>query len=525
MFNGVVLPDGSRVKFSKQVSSKVRVDEITIRNHPAYNRRGAAKQLTATGFIPNGEYLGSYAGKIVFTGLADNSDEKNDSKEDEKSLETNKRSGYDPNDKGKEEYSGGSGSEMELENSNESDADEVVADNIDEEEDNNSNDGEWNPYQIAPSAELNYYVDGEDIGNEMRYINDAKGVGTKEPNVGFFISSRRTRGYYIAEIIAIKDIQPGEEILVSYGDGYWDSLNKWYKRKNVYACPDCDYRTDTKNKLTVHISREKAPVDKFECEYCEFTSRTKSELKAHSNAHTAEIIYKCDSCKFTTLCASSLTEHKIRHTNIRFKCFECGALKTKASSLALHIQVVHRKEKPFKCKECDYEASLKYRLDEHITAIHRKEKPLKCDKCDFRCAASASLNMHVKAVHRKERSHSCNQCTYRAVTKSAVDKHKESVHEQRRQHKCDKCSYESASRSNLNKHVQYMHTSNIELFNCDQCKYKATQKAHLKRHKAHVHEKKRPHECDECDYAAAEKWILKKHKKKIHEEDDNVDDE
>jgi hypothetical protein len=57
LFNGIILPDNKRVPFPHPVSPKVTVQAITIRNHPAYNRKGDAKQLTAKTDIAEGSIL------------------------------------------------------------------------------------------------------------------------------------------------------------------------------------------------------------------------------------------------------------------------------------------------------------------------------------------------------------------------------------------------------------------------------------------------------------------------------------
>jgi len=63
-------------------------------------------------------------------------------------------------------------------------------------------------------------VDAEVMGNELRMINDYRGVpGANGPNCKF---SRTTlRGYRAALIVATRTVSPGEEFLLDYGDVYW----------------------------------------------------------------------------------------------------------------------------------------------------------------------------------------------------------------------------------------------------------------------------------------------------------------
>ena len=374
--------------------------------------------MTAIEFIAKKEYIGSYAGRIVLTNPEEPAKPEY---AEEKSSKTKKRS---RDNKGKEELddddvilydedgeeNDGGGQENDEENSEDEDI------------------GSWNPYQITPSDKDNYYVDGEEIGNEMRYINDSKGIGTLEPNVGFFQSRRKRRGYLMTEIYAIRDIEAGEEILASYGDGYWKSLNIWYKKKNPYKCPNCDYRTDNKYYLRAHLLREKASYDLYQCDYCDNTFKTKSRLKQHTNIHIHEVIYECDynNCNYETLTRASLVAHKLIHNNKRWKCLECGIFTSSSGDLNYHIRVVHRKEKPFKCEQCKRDYPTLAILKQHKLAVHDKIRPYVChyDNCDFKTARKEYLKEHARRKHSKGRSQFCDICGHASFSANAIRAHK-----------------------------------------------------------------------------------------------------
>ena len=74
--------------------------------------------------------------------------------------------------------------------------------NDDGEEDRN----QWNPYQLTPDPNGNYYIDGERTGNVFRYCNDPKGLG--EANAKFYQSDKKIKDYYVCDVYAIKDINP-----------------------------------------------------------------------------------------------------------------------------------------------------------------------------------------------------------------------------------------------------------------------------------------------------------------------------
>ena len=72
-----------------------------------------------------------------------------------------------------------------------------------------------------PSAMLKMGVDAQVCGNELRYINDWRGVDPigKENTVYYMVSWVRGCHRLLAQ--AKKDIPKGHEFLVNYGEGYW----------------------------------------------------------------------------------------------------------------------------------------------------------------------------------------------------------------------------------------------------------------------------------------------------------------
>ncbi|HYO21776.1 MAG TPA: SET domain-containing protein-lysine N-methyltransferase [Flavisolibacter sp.] len=75
-------------------------------------------------------------------------------------------------------------------------------------------------YYVKP----NYVIDARDHPKSLaRYVNDAKGlVKTKGRTNNAKFSKDGLRVF----VVAIKDIEAGEEIFVEYGKGYWDTVRK-----------------------------------------------------------------------------------------------------------------------------------------------------------------------------------------------------------------------------------------------------------------------------------------------------------
>jgi len=85
-------------------------------------------------------------------------------------------------------------------------------------------------------------IDAERIGNETRFLNDYHGI-IEEPNVELQVDNDTLTGDIHCFAIALHEIQVGEELLMDYGEGYWDIIspskgNKITKLKQKYQVPE-----------------------------------------------------------------------------------------------------------------------------------------------------------------------------------------------------------------------------------------------------------------------------------------------
>ena len=362
-FDGLVLLDGRRIPFPKKgiSSNKVDVIDITIRNHPAYNRSGDAKQLVAKSFIAQHECIGFYGGQV----------------------------------------------KLYTENPN---------DDIED----------WNPYQLCPKDTVSYYVDASSTGNLMRYINDSRGISAKtEPNVGFFLADKKVGGYFVASIVAIKDIHPGEEILVNYGDGYWSSLERWWKQQNPFTCDECEYRTTNAHNLCCHKSRNHDVKVTYDCDICGKQYKQADGLSGHMNkVHTHAKRYDCDECEFSTFSRTASVRHNAtEHGTKHFKCFECDFMTADRTHWNRHLISKHGKDTGVKCGECNKSFFQKSDLRKHISSVHEKNKPWSCKQCDKSFSVKSSLTRHVDGVHLKRVKFSCDTCDFECLDKQTLLDH------------------------------------------------------------------------------------------------------
>jgi hypothetical protein len=92
-------------------------------------------------------------------------------------------------------------------------------------------------YDLSLDRELGVGVDATNMGNEARFINDYRGINSSGPNaefkevwvsVGKDVAEKRMAVYVLPAGKSgkrAKGIGKGEEILVSYGKGFWKERN------------------------------------------------------------------------------------------------------------------------------------------------------------------------------------------------------------------------------------------------------------------------------------------------------------
>lgn len=93
-------------------------------------------------------------------------------------------------------------------------------------------------YDLMLDREINISIDADRVGNEARFINDYRGVRAVGPNAEFrdiwidFGNGQAMKGIGVFVLSAgkgnggkdpgrVKGIKKGDEILVSYGKGFW----------------------------------------------------------------------------------------------------------------------------------------------------------------------------------------------------------------------------------------------------------------------------------------------------------------
>ena len=83
-------------------------------------------------------------------------------------------------------------------------------------------------YDISLDRESGVAVDAKGCGNEGRFVNDYRGVAERA-NVEFGDKRTGAAGLgqaRVAIFVGAREVKKGEELLVSYGKGFWEGRNR-----------------------------------------------------------------------------------------------------------------------------------------------------------------------------------------------------------------------------------------------------------------------------------------------------------
>lgn len=182
-------------------------------------------------------------------------------------------------------------------------------------------------------------------------------------------------------------------------------------------------------------------------------------------------LFNCDDCGKTYTSWWALKYHRELHLDpdkrTKFDCDQCDMSFILKTSLARHIEAVHKKIKPYTCSECDKSFSYKHVLNKHIQSHVNPNDRQKfcCKECNKTYFTRAGLHGHVKAKHKRFKKLICSWpgCQWKASYQSSLRIHIDSVHEKRQQYPCplktkdESCSQMFRRKADAKKHYEYAH--------------------------------------------------------------------
>ncbi|XP_039698345.1 histone-lysine N-methyltransferase PRDM16 isoform X8 [Pteropus medius] len=241
----------------------------------------------------------------------------------------------------------------------------------------------------------------------------------------------------------IKDIEPGEELLVHVKEGAYSlgTVPPGLDEEPTFRCELCDELFQSKLDLRRHKKYACGPVgaalleglgsggsgQAHECKDCERMFPSKSSLEQHMVVHTEEREYKCDQCPKAFNWKSNLIRHQMSHdSGKRFECENCVKVFTDPSNLQRHIRSQHVGARAHACPDCGKTFATSSGLKQH-KHIHSTVKPfiyVSGEVCHKSYTQFSNLCRH-KRMHADCRTQiKCKDCGQMFSTTSSLNKHR-----------------------------------------------------------------------------------------------------
>ncbi|KAM4663570.1 uncharacterized protein O3C94_011837 [Discoglossus pictus] len=172
------------------------------------------------------------------------------------------------------------------------------------------------------------------------------------------------------------------------------------------------------------------PARLYYCSQCQECFTCNSDLIKHRSVHKGGKVLICSTCGKHFSFKSKLIRHQRIHTGERpFVCTDCGKSFGQKSQLIIHYRG-HTGEKPYVCSDCGKGFGRKSYLVNH-QRIHRGEKPFACFECGKTFGQKSQLILHQRS-HTGERPFICSDCGKCFSSSSNLISHQRS-HERERE--------------------------------------------------------------------------------------------
>ncbi|KAL5247154.1 hypothetical protein ACHWQZ_G019121 [Mnemiopsis leidyi] len=327
-------------------------------------------------------------------------------------------------------------------------------------------------YLLAPDSD-------EPSGSWMRYVNTAR--HEQEQNI---VAFQIQHDIYFE---VIRDILPGQELLLWYESSYGDLLGLYRLEQlrpdsdGCYSCQICQRTFCYPYSFMMHIATRACSHSGSEvlwCDHCGMVFALPATLRSHVRTHSHERPFPCGTCPSTFAQSTALALHNQIHWYQNTEAWYNNEYKTGVSpllsptisstngiaTLPAHSTTMLPNDKIFKCNKCDKAFSCNAKLERH-TRVHSGIKPYTCDYCGKSFAYSTSCRRHER-THVEGKPFKCTHCQ-KAFSDSTNMKAHIRIHTGEKPYRCNICGREFSHSSSLKSHHR-THTGE-KPFKCSHC--------------------------------------------------------
>ncbi|XP_065904126.1 zinc finger protein 431-like [Dysidea avara] len=405
-------------------------------------------------------------------------------------------------------------------------------------------------FEVKKSGEF-YYIDAknEEHASWLRFINCAR--NEEEQNLLSFQYQGNIYCY------TIKDILPGTELLVWYGEQYVKLLGLTvdYMFDANYTCAHCQAEFVEKYSFDIHLKYSQACCDAnpqvFKCGKCGEVFTTLINLQQHIRRHEqnkrnhptstfsrshevtyslkSEILlpagdsehFQCEFCGECFIQNEDLQSHlEIHREGYTSEGKYCSKIIAEQDSLESNIEALTEEERPHQCQQCSKLFKDKYKLKRHLL-IHTGKKPYQCQHCDKSFRDKPDLKRHL-LTHSKVKAYQCTHCDKTFTRSDSFQRHLlihsgkcETPHQcahciKAFSYQCTHCDKTFTRSDSLQRHL-LIHSGKRETpHQCAHCIKAFSTKSKLNAH-LRTHSGERPYQCEYCSKAYFHPNNLRRH--------------
>lgn len=237
-----------------------------------------------------------------------------------------------------------------------------------------------------------------------------------------------------------------------------------HRDDKMFPCPWCQYMSQKKEAMQVHINRLHLQIYDFQCSKCGKYFNDALSFKEHDNVHLDLKPFGCVVCNKHFYYSRYLLSHQLRTHTVRVfdpdsktQCNVCQKIFARLDTLEKHYTSKHLTqrtgpyEKKHLCEVCGQGFSRPDKLKIHYRK-HTGEKPYSCVYCSKSFIKRDYLVMHER-IHSGEKPYSCDICGKCFNQGAPLRIHLRS-HTGERPYICPYCGAGSVSRGALNSHIK-----------------------------------------------------------------------